>query len=65
MNIAPDKWDHLLFFLFLHKNIYCGYSLEVPSLGTSNEYPQHVFMEKYEKYWYFLVEKGALSGAVI
>ena len=30
------------FFLFLHKNIYCGYSLEVPCWGTSNEYPQHM-----------------------
>ena len=26
----------------------CGYSLEVPQRGTSNEYPQHVFVEKYE-----------------
>ena len=29
------------------KNICCGYSLEVPWQGTSNEYPQHVFMEKF------------------
>ena len=26
-----------IFFLFLHKNICCGYSLEVPQWGTSNE----------------------------
>ena len=32
------------FFLFLHKNICCGYSLEAPQLGTSNEYPQHTFL---------------------
>ena len=31
------------FFLFLHKNICCGYSLEVPHQGASNEYPQHMF----------------------
>ena len=31
---------------FHHKNICCGYSLEAPQWGTSNEYPQHVFMEK-------------------
>ena len=30
-------------FLFLHENICCGYSLEVPQWGTSNEYPQHMF----------------------
>ena len=33
----------LMFFLFLHENICCGYSLEVPHRGTSNEYPQHSF----------------------
>ena len=33
----------LILFLFLHKNICCGYSLEAPQRGTSNEYPQHMF----------------------
>ena len=32
------------FFLFLHVNIHCGYSLEVPHWGTSNEYPQCMFV---------------------
>ena len=32
----------LSFFLSLHENICCGYSLEVPHRGTSNEYPQHI-----------------------
>ena len=32
-----------MFFLFLHENICCGYSLEVPQWGTSNEYQQHTF----------------------
>ena len=31
----------IIFFLFLHEDILCGYSLEVPHRGTSNEYPQH------------------------
>ena len=30
-----------IFFLFLHKNIYTGYSLEVPHWSASNEYPQY------------------------
>ena len=30
-------------FLFLHENICCGYSLEAPCQGASNEYPQHIF----------------------
>ena len=39
----------LIFFLFLHKNICCGYSLEVPNRGISNEYPQHMFMWRNKK----------------
>ena len=34
---------HTLFFLFLLKNIDCGYSLEPPRQGGSNEYPQSMF----------------------
>ena len=26
---------------FVHKNICCGYTLETPRRGDSNEYPQH------------------------
>ena len=36
-------------FLFLHKNICCGYSLEVPHRGTSNEYPQRMFLWRNKK----------------
>ena len=32
-----------LLFLFLLKYICCGYTLEVPHRGTSNEYPQRMF----------------------
>ena len=32
----------MIFFLFLHENICCGYSLEVPDHGTSNEHPKRV-----------------------
>ena len=32
--------------------------------STSNERPQHVLTEKYEKVWYFIVGKSILSGAV-
>ena len=31
-------------FLFLHENICCGYQLEAPHRGASNEYPQHMFL---------------------
>ena len=31
------------FCLFLHKKVCCGYSLESPRQGDSNEYLQHTF----------------------
>ena len=31
-------------------NICCGYSLEVPPWGTSNEYPQHMFLWRNKKF---------------
>ena len=34
---------YTVFFLFLLKNIDCGYSLEPPRRGGSNEYPQSMF----------------------
>ena len=38
------------FFLCLYKNICCGYEIEAPWWGTSNEYPQHIFfIEKWRK----------------
>ena len=51
MSIALDKdaafYPKLLtLFLYLHKNICCGYSLEAPQQGTSIKYPQHVFIGK-------------------
>ena len=27
-----------------HKDIFCGYSLELACRGDSNEYPQHMFL---------------------
>ena len=60
-------------FLFLDKNIFCGYSLEAPHQGTSNEYPQHMFSLRNKKtidtFWlkkglsksYVLIEAIAVS----
>ena len=33
----------LVFFLFVEKNIRCGYSLEASRRDASNEFPQHIF----------------------
>ena len=39
----------LISFLFLNKIICCGYSLEAPLRGASNEYPQHMFLSRNTK----------------
>ena len=39
----------LISFLFLHENICCGYSLEAPRRGASNEYPQHMISWRNKK----------------
>ena len=50
MSIATDKRGiHIIFFLFLKENICCGYSLEAPQGGASNEYPQHMFSLRNKK----------------
>ena len=40
---------HIIFFSFLDENICCGYSLEAPRRGASNEYPQHMFLSRNKK----------------
>ena len=48
-------------FLIFNKNICCGYSLEAPRRGASNEYPQHMFSSSNKKHVdTFLVEKKRL-----
>ena len=41
-----------IFFLCLLKNIDCGYSLEPPRRGGSNEYPQSMFWAEIWKIMY-------------
>ena len=47
---------YTLFFLFLLKNIDCGYSLELPHRGGSNVYPQSMFWSEIWKISEFLSE---------
>ena len=56
---------HIIFFLFLHKNICCLYSLEAPCQGTSNEYKQHMFLWPNKNISIFFDwKRSALSGAM-
>ena len=41
----------------LHKNPCCGYSLESPRRGDSNEYPQHRLLWRNKKKYPFIITK--------
>ena len=56
---------YTLFFLFLLKNIDCGYSLEPPRRGGSNEYPQSMFWAEIWKISEFLSENFHFYGGKI
>ena len=47
MKIFSGKF--LLFFFIYAQNIDCGYTLEPPRRGGSNEYPQSMFWSKNKK----------------
>ena len=39
----------IIFSSSLEKHVFCGFSLEVPQLGSSKKYPQHIFYEEIRK----------------
>ena len=45
----------------LHKNICCGYSFEVSHWGTSNEYPQRMFLWRNKKNYPRIITKYSLT----
>ena len=50
--VAYDQGLHSLLLIFFHisaQNIDCGYSLEPPRRGGSNEYPQSMFLSRNKK----------------
>ena len=53
----PKSTD--IFFLFHSENICCGYSLEAPQRGASNEYP-HIFSQWNKKYIYLMLLSRAM-----
>ena len=46
------RWKIIIFFLIFAQNIDCGYTLEPPQWGGSNEYPQSMFWSKNKKKMY-------------
>ena len=60
LKISPPKTESFqikfrYFFIFLLKNIGCGYSLELPHWGCSNAYPQSIFLSRNKKKLYIPV----------
>ena len=61
-----------IFFSLLHKSICCGYPLEVPQLGTSNEYPSFCgeIKKKISPYhissqiWFIQISEAVLTGYI-
>ena len=53
LKISPPKTEifqiKLIFFHISAQNIDCGYSLEPPRRGGSNEYPQSIFLSRNKK----------------
>ena len=51
--LPPKKWKfsdkNFDIFQISVQNIYCGYSLEPPRRGGSNEYPQSMFLSRNKK----------------
>ena len=56
---------YTLFFLFMLKNIDCGYPLELPQWGSSNEYPQSMFWAEIWKNIKFFIWKLSVFGCEI
>ena len=54
-----------IIFLFLLKKIDCGYSLEPPRRGGSNEYPQSMFWAEIWKISKFFIWKFSVFGGEI
>ena len=54
-----------IIFLFLLKNIDCGYSLEPPRRGGSNEYPESMFRAEIWKLSDFFYENFQFFGGDI
>ena len=46
----------------LHKNVCCGYAIEAPQWGTSNEYPQHMFLWRNKKNYLRIITKYPLMS---
>ena len=54
-----------IIFLFLLENLDCGYSLEPPRRGGSNEYPQFMFWTEMWKISEFFIWKFSVFGREI
>ena len=66
LKISPPKTESFQIkysdiFHISAQNIYCGYPLEPPRRGGSNEYPQSMFLSRNKKLMYTLVNSSFLD----
>ena len=70
VKIENFQWIFFLYiFLIFAQNIDCGYTLEPPRRGVSNEYPQSMFWSKNKKNKYtlctpVLLYKSGVQGGI-
>ena len=63
--IVLDKEGYSVnIFLISPENICCGYSLEAPQQGASDEYSQHMFLWRNKKNINTWIEKSALTSVM-
>ena len=53
--VFGDNWR--IIFVSFHKNIYCGFSLELPCPGNSNEYPKRMFLWRNKQNYPLIITK--------
>ena len=55
---------YIIFLISAPKHIDCGYSVEPPRRGASNEYPQSMFEQIYEKTSVFYLKFSVFGGEI-
>ena len=64
--LSSTKKKILIFFLFLHENLCCGYSLEAPQWGASDDYHKICFCGEIRKIfvWIHILSRAMSNGSV-
>ena len=72
-NFITKNWKIPIFFHISAQNIDCGYLLELPHWGSSNEYPQSMFLTRnkennvypFKPQWFYYITVGFKGVKII